>query len=63
MTSGKTLSLIYSIPFLFNSIHDKQYGNKGCRVFKRGVQNQKYFCIKTFEIINARKAFRCIKAL
>ena len=31
-----------------NSIHHKtcDYGNMGCRVFKRGVQNWKDFCLK-----------------
>ena len=31
-----------------NSIHHKtcDYGNTGCQVFKQGVQNWKYFCLK-----------------
>ena len=30
-----------------------RYGNTGCRVFKRGVQNWKYFCLK-FKIPNGK---------
>ena len=27
-------------------VHLGSYGSTGCRVFKRGVQNWKYFCLK-----------------
>ena len=47
MTMHKRLP--YSFPSVSNP-KDRRYGNTGCRVFKRGVQNQKIFLPKNQRI-------------
>ena len=44
--SKKIGCIIYELRMYSASICMHSYGNTGCRVFKRGVQNWKYFCPK-----------------
>ena len=59
LITGLNLLLIISMVFpsafirkwyLARAVHSKKvhthYGNTGCRVFKRGIQNWKDFCLK-----------------
>ena len=45
ITLGSTVCFLPIYTFIQSSI-STQYGNTGCGVFKRGVQNKKDFCIR-----------------
>ena len=36
-------TLLFRAEYIFENVH---YGNTGCGVFKRGVQNKKDFCLR-----------------
>ena len=45
-TSRDYLQYFHHLQYTEGNKMDIDYGNTGCRVFKRGIQNQKYFCLK-----------------
>ena len=49
LAAGKVLVLAEVLGkwmFAIKDYHIKRYGNTFCGVFKRGIQNWKYFCLK-----------------